>query len=87
MAYVVIQPRNDEFLLSLEGRPLCEGDARWVPLDSEAGDVVRAWLPAVFVGADADRETITVSLEDRPAVSLPIGVGVRRRHQSGVHRP
>jgi hypothetical protein len=82
MAYVVVQPRNDEFLLSLEGRPLCQGDALWVPVDPEAGDVVRAWLAAVFVEADARGETITVNVEDSSALELPIGVGVRRRDEA-----
>jgi hypothetical protein len=87
MAYVVVQPRSDGLSLSLEGRPLCHGDALWVPVNAEAGDVVRDWLAAVFVEADARGETITVTLEDRardPAsMSVPIQVGVRRRDQRG----
>jgi hypothetical protein len=83
MAYVVVQPRNDELVLSLEGRPLCHGDALWVPVNAEAGDVVRDWLAAVFVEADAQAQTFTVSVEDRARMSLSILVGVRRRDQPG----
>ncbi len=83
MAYVVVQPRTDGLSLSLEGRPLRHGDALWVPVNAEAGDVVRDWLAAVFVGADAHGQTITVTVGDCAPMSLPIQVGVRRREQRG----
>jgi hypothetical protein len=84
MAYVIVEPRKDELGLSLEGRPLRHGDALWIPVDREPGDVVRDWLAAVFVECDSRGETITVTVEDRARLSLPVSVGVRRRDQPAV---
>ena len=85
MAYVVVQPRSDGLPVSLEGSPLRHGDALWVPANGQAGDVVHDWLPAVFVEADAQGQTLTliVAVEDRARMALPMQVGVRRREQRG----
>jgi hypothetical protein len=83
MAYVIVEPAKN-MQLSLEGRPLQHGDPLWVPVDAEPSDVVREWLAAVFVEADARRETITVTIENQARLSLPMKVGVRRREQPGA---
>jgi hypothetical protein len=83
MAYVELHPEADGRPGAwLEGRPLAPGDPLWVPVDAEAAEIVRGWVPVLFVGVEGEDGPLVVSAvsDEGATFRVSLRVGMRRRH-------